>query len=320
MVKKYSAERKINNLKRLPLTALRTFEAAARLESFKDAADELNVSVTTVSNQIRMLEREWGCLLFNRMTRQVVLTEIGQSLSRVVRGSFEAIVREIDFHIGPKRYSVSMAVGPMFGARWLMPRLLSFRTEFPSIDLVLRRGRRVSSANDMPAAVVVDWGVGDWVGLEVEPLMKIRYAPVMAPGLLPDPLGPITATDLIELPILHQQDKSEWRAWLDKVGVNTSDFKTSMVIDDSNVAIQAALLAQGVLLGIFPFVQDDVEKGHLLKPFEEELVPEKSYFILTRPGSRRLPEVAALCDWLHREANAYALQYPYTRMFPATEK
>ena len=85
--------------RRLPLTALRTFEAAARLESFKDAAQELGVSATTVSNQIRMLERDWRCLLFVRKTRQVVLTETGQALGQVIAQSFDAIAREIDYHI-----------------------------------------------------------------------------------------------------------------------------------------------------------------------------------------------------------------------------
>jgi LysR family glycine cleavage system transcriptional activator len=85
--------------RRLPLTALRTFEAAARLQSFKDAAQELGVSATTVSNQIRMLERDWRCLLFVRKTRQVVLTETGQALGQVIAQSFDAIAREIDYHI-----------------------------------------------------------------------------------------------------------------------------------------------------------------------------------------------------------------------------
>lgn len=300
--------------KRLPLTALRTFEAAARLESFKDAAEELGVSATTVSNQIRMLEKDWGCLLFVRMTRQVVLTEIGHSLGRVVRQSFDSIAQEIEFHIAAKRHSVSMAVGSIFGARWLMPRLSAFRQDLPKLDLVLRRGRRITSPNDMPAAVVVDWGMGDWTGLDVEPLMKICYSPVIAPKLMGSHKSFKSPRDLARFPAIHQQDRSEWRAWLNAAGVGDLAFQDETIIEDSNVALQAAVMEQGVALGIFPFVQDDVDRGLLAKPFVQEIVPAKTYYILTRPGARQRREIASVCDWLRQQADDYAKIYPFTRV------
>jgi LysR family glycine cleavage system transcriptional activator len=299
--------------RRLPLTGLRIFEAAARLESFKDAADELGVSATTVSNSIRALERQWGSALFVRMTRQVVLTEFGQSLARVVRQSFDAIAQEVEHHVASRRVAVSMAVGSIFGARWLMPRLSRLRRALPHLDLTLRRGRRVTSPNDMPAAVVVDWGVGDWPGLEAEPLMRIDYAPVVAPSLLAQGGALRTPRDLARLTALHQQDRSEWRAWLDRAGVGDLTFAEEMIIEDSNVATQAALLGQGVALGIFPFVQEDVDAGRLTCPFDCRLAPAKSYHLLTRPGARQRPEIAAVCEWLRREAQAYAVQWPGTR-------
>lgn len=301
----------MKKFKRLPLTALRTFEAAARLESFKEAAEELGVTATTVSNQIRMLEKDWGCLLFVRMTRQVVLTEIGQSLGRVVRQSFESISQEVEFHIAAKRQSVSMAVGSIIGARWLMPRLNAFRTDLPKIDLVLRRGRRITSPNDMPAAVVVDWGIGDWNGLDVEPLMKIRYSPVIAPKLIKGRQSLKSPRDIARFTAIHQQDRSEWRSWLNIVGFSDLSFHDETIIEDSNLALQAVLMEQGIALGIFPFVQDDVDRGLVIKPFNQELMPEKSYYILTRPGARQRREVAAVCDWLHQQVQDYAKIYPY---------
>ena len=86
-----------------------------------------------------------------------------------------------------------------------------------------------------------------------------------------------------------------------------------MVIEDSNVATEAALLGQGVALGIFPFVQEDVDAGRLVRPFDLRLAPVKAYHLLTRPGARRRPEIAAVCDWLQREALAYAVEWPRTR-------
>lgn len=301
---------------RLPLAALRTFEAAVRLESFKEASEELGVSATTVSNQIRMLEAKWGCQLFLRSTRQVIPTEIGQSLGRVVRQSFEAIQQEIENHIADRRVSVSLAVGAIFAARWLMPRLDQLRRDLPRIELTLRRGRRVTSPNDMPATVVVDWGLGDWPGLESEPLMRIEYSPVLAPALLGSLGSPASPEGLSSLAILHQQDRSEWASWLQQAGVSAIGLRDEMIIEDSHVATQAALLGQGAVLGILPFVSEDLERGLLVQPFEHRLKPAKAYHLLTRPGARKRPEVEAVCNWLKKAARDYAEQWPYTRPEP----
>ena len=215
--------------------------------------------------------------------------------------------------VATRRVAVSLAVGSIFGARWLLPRLGRLRRELPHLDLTLKRGRRVTSPLDMPAAVVVDWGTGDWPGLESEPLMRIDYAPVIAPALLQS-TGPLHAPrDLARHTALHQQDRSEWRAWLELAGEPGLPFAEEMIIEDSNVATEAALLGQGVALGIFPFVQDDVEAGRLVRPFEQRLEPVRTYHLLTRPGARRRPEIAGVCDWLRREAAAYALHWPATR-------
>ncbi len=310
-VKTLALQRKARQ--RLPLTALRTFEAAVRLESFKDAAEELSVSATTVSNQIRMLEAQWGCQLFVRAIRQVTPTEIGQSLGRVIQQSFDAISQEIEYHVTHRRTTVSLAVGAIFAARWLMPRLGQLRRDLPRIELTLRRGRRVTSPNDMPATVVVDWGLGDWPGLESEPLMRIEYAPVMAPSLMLQAQGEISPKDLAHFPILHQQDRSEWAGWLARVGESDLQLSDEMIIEDSHVATQAALLGQGVVLGILPFVSDDIEAGRLIQPFEQRLQPAKAYHLLTRPGARNRPEVQAVCDWLRQAAGEYVRQWPLTK-------
>ncbi len=151
---------------RLPLTALRTFEAAARHESFKAAAEELGLSPTTVSNQIRGLERDWGCKLFERRTWQVVLTDTGRSLSRVVHDAFAAIRAEIEARVGPARTPVTLAAGPIFAARWLSPRLTRFHRIAPEVELILHHGARITGAAAMTTDLAVDWGEGAWSGLD----------------------------------------------------------------------------------------------------------------------------------------------------------
>lgn len=289
---------------RLPLTALRTFEAAARLQSFKDAADELCVTPTTVSNQIRQLERDWGRLLFVRKTRQVVLTDTGRSLARVVGASFEAIRAEIEGQIAVTRKPVTLAVGPIFASRWLIPRLGRFRAAHPGIELILHHGPRITSAENMTTPVAIDWGHGDWTGLDAHHLFGIRYVPVLSPALAAARGGIARPGDLLRFPIIHQHDRTEWNAWAKLAGLRDLETAENAVIDDSNVVTEAAIDGQGVALGIFPFLDKDVAHGRLIRPFDIELEPTRSYHLLVRHGALKNAEIAALCEWLRAEGAA----------------
>lgn len=286
----------------LPLTALRTFEVAARRLSFKDAADELCVSATTVSNQIRQLEADWKCKLFIRKTRAVVLTDEGRSLSQVVTRAFDDIRAEVEVHMNPGRKSVTLAVGPIFGSRWLVPRLEQFRKDHPRIDLVLRDSPRITDAAMMTSHLAVDWGTGDWLGLNSQKLLDITYSPVVRADLVDARGGLNIPADIARFPLIHQRDKSEWAAWFKLVGVDDFEPVSETIIRDSNMVLQAALDGQGVSLGVFPFVREDVESGRLFKPFDADLTPERSFYLLSRPSSPRTREVSVVQDWLLKEA------------------
>lgn len=286
----------------IPLNKLRSFEAAARRLSFKDAADELRVSATSVSNHIRELEQAWGCRLFVRKTRQVVLTDTGRSLSRVISRALDDIRAEIEAHTAGPRRRVTLAVGPIFGARWLVPRLGHFRKQHPKIDLVLLHGPRITNADDMTAAVAVDWGSEDWIGLESVRLLDIVYKPVVSPALLRNRGALKTPADLARFPIIHQHDRTEWNAWLEIAGAKGLILSEEVVATDSNIVMQAAIDGQAVALGIFPFIETEVAAGRLVCPFPDELRPRRSYYLLTRPGARRTPEIRAVCAWIEAEA------------------
>lgn len=286
----------------LPLTALRTFEVAARRLSFKDAADELCVSATTVSNQIRQLEADWKCKLFIRKTRAVVLTDEGRSLSQVVTRAFDDIRAEVEVHMNPGRKSVTLAVGPIFGSRWLVPRLEQFRKDHPKIDLVLHDSPRITDAAMMTSHLAVDWGTGDWSGLNSQKLLDITYSPVVRADLVDACGGLNHPADIARFPLIHQRDKSEWAAWFKLASVDDFEPVSETIIRDSNMVLQAALDGQGVSLGVFPFVREDVEAERLVKPFDADLTPERSFYLLSRPSSARTREVSVVQDWLLKEA------------------
>jgi len=287
---------------RLPLTALRSFEAAARLLSFKAAAEELRVTPTSVSNQIRQLELDWGCLLFVRKTRKVFLTDAGRSLARVMSRAFDDIRAEVETHISSNRKTVTLAVGPIFGARWLIPRLSKFYRLNPNIELVLHHSPRITDVEQLVATVAVDWGIGDWQGLNAHRLLDVIYRPVLSPSLLAECGGLTSPADLARYPIIHQWDREEWNAWLKLVGQPDLRFVRETVTRDSNLALQAAMEGQGVVMGTFPFVLGEVASGRLVCPFETELHPARGYYLLNRPGARSVPAVNAVCAWIEAEA------------------
>ena len=286
----------------LPLAALRTFESAARHLSFKQAAEELCVSATTVSNQIRRLEQELGCKLFIRRTRAVVLTDAGRSLSRVLSRSLEDIRLEVETHMRARRKSVSLAVGPIFGSRWMIPRLDRFGEDLPGIDIELRNSPRITDASMMTADIAIDWGIGQWVGLENTPLFEIVYSPVLSPALA-ERLGmPTCPEEVARFPVIHQQDRHEWQEWLKVAGCAGMPLTDKATIVDTNVVIQAAIAGQGMALGIFPFCQSEVDSGRLIKPFDIDLTPTRSFHLLTRPGARQRREIDEVCKWMIKEA------------------
>ena len=284
--------------RRLPLTALRTFEAAARHLSFKSAAEELFVSATTVSNQIRQLEKDWECKLFHRQTRAVVLTDAGRSLAKVLSSAFEDIRAEVDLHSSASRKTVTIAVGPIFGSRWLGPRLSKLAQEHPDIELVVHHGRRITSASQMTTEIAVDWGMGDWNKLEATKLMDTYYSPIVLEQdkMLSQP------SDLANWHIIHQHDRSEWINWFAQAGCPNLHPKSEVVIVDSNMVQRAVKDGQGVALGVFPLMGGDVEKGQLAKPFIIDLAPSRAFYLLTPIGARQRKEVRIVCEWIKEQA------------------
>lgn len=287
---------------RLPLTALRTFEAAARLQSFKRAAEELCVTATTVSNQVRALERDWNIALFERKPRQLLLTDAGRSLSQVVSQAFADISAEIETNINVSKKTITLAIGPAFGSRWLIPRLNRFRHNHPDIELILHHSPRIRDVRELTTDIAVDWGDGGWSGLEATHLLDIVYAPVLSRSLI-EKRGAITqAADILKFPIIHQFDQSEWRAWFALAGIDDVVIDDETIITDSNVITQAALDGQGVALGIFPLIQNEVDAGRLIRPLPLHLKPKRAYYLLTPPDTRSKAEIDKVCQWLESEA------------------
>jgi LysR family glycine cleavage system transcriptional activator len=234
----------------------------------------------------------------------VVLTDVGRSLAQVVHRAFDEIRTEIEAQVTLAKKTVTLAVGPIFASRWLIPRLNRFRRQQPDIELVLHHGPRISGVENMNTDIAVDWGTGNWSGLESSHLMNIRYIPVLSPILAQQKGGLNKPAELARFTILHHFDRSEWDAWLQLADTPDLELADETVIDDSNVILQAAIDGQGVALGIFPFIQTEIDNGRLICPLDITLDPTRSYHLLTRPGAPKNAEVEAVCNWLQKESNS----------------
>lgn len=274
--------------------ALKTFEAAARHLSFKYAAQELCVTATAISHQIKTLEALLGFVLFKRKVRRIELTDQGYELFNALRKAFDDIDDTINqIETRSKRDVVTLGLGPIIGARWLAPRLGDFWETHPGIDLRLHHITFPLQKSADLFDLAIAWGDGHWPQMEVTPFIGIKLTPVMSPQLP----QPVDAVDLLQQVLIHERNRKGWQQWFAQAGVEY-DGTTGTTIDDANLVLQATLNGQGVSLGILPFVSEDLRNGRLVRPFDLSIDPELSYYLIYRNKSLNKPAVEVVRDWL----------------------
>ncbi|WP_087001494.1 transcriptional regulator GcvA [Rhizobium sullae] len=291
-----------------PLSALRAFEAAARHGSFKRAASELAVTPTAVSHQIRALEEHVGIALFERRTRQVVLTDAGAQLYPVLRDGFDAFAEVIERLTRRRsRAQVTISATIAFTARWLVPRVTAFRALHPNIDLQLQASDEVVNLDSVGVDIAIRYGTGPYPSFSVTPLFADRFAPVFNPMLKVASVADFAQWPLIDFQWRRRHpDNPTWSRWFAEAGLPEPREPAQLRFSDESHAIQAAVAGQGIALASLALVKDELAAGQLVQPFGP-LIAGFRHHVLTRPGESA-PEIAATVQWLQAEA-AVAL-YP----------
>lgn len=288
----------------LPLTALRTFESAARLQSFKAAAEELAVTPTAVSHQIRTLENWLGVALFERLARGVRLTECGERLFGSLHGALLDIVQSVaQLRPQPSTGSLTLSTTPAFAALWLIPRLGQFYQAHPGIKVRVETSTELLDLqHDASIDLVIRYGYGSHSSLHSQCLLDERFGVYGAPGLLAA-LDPARLT-LITVRWRNSQlyDRS-WKAWCEAAGESWLEHAELREYDEEHYALQAAIAGQGLVLASNVLVSQSLAMG-LLQPLRPDItVPGANYTALCVPGRERHPPVKAFFDWLN-EASA----------------
>ncbi|ARP93373.1 LysR substrate-binding domain-containing protein [Bordetella genomosp. 13] len=284
---------------RLPsLSALRAFEAAARLRSFKQAAEELSVTATAISHRIRVLENDLDLRLFVRKTRAVELTPAGQALYQSVHEGFAAISAGVERLRPRARPSVTLSTTPAFAARWLVPRLAAFQAAHPSFDLRVHASDDPVDLQGGGADLAIRYGAGDYPGMRSTLLMRDRYAPVASPALRVARPADLRKHALIHFD-WHRRLPVEltWAAWARAARQTRLEVSTGIRYSDESHAIQAAVAGQGVALVSMVLVRDELELG-LLEARLEPALEGLAYFVLRPAQSARSRAAEAVEAWL----------------------
>ena len=285
---------------RLPLTALRSFEVAGRLQSFTGAAEELFVSQAAISRQIRELEATLGHPLFERRHRSVVLTRDGENLLRVLTESFDRIDDALaSITAQPAEARVTISCEPTFAALWLVPNLIEFRTLHPEIEVRIDSDAHVIEfrANEALLAIRHGSARGEWPRTEARLLMSTEMAPVAAPSLLANGTPLTVPEDIRQFELLHEENRHGWAEWFRQAGATGGSSGRGPLFADGALVLHSALRGHGVALADLGFVQDDLRDGRLVQPFATQ-ISFGAYYLVARNFSALPKPAAALADWI----------------------
>jgi LysR family transcriptional regulator, glycine cleavage system transcriptional activator len=282
------------------LKAIKTFQIAARHSSFAGAADELCITPSAVSHQIKTLETQLGLPLFSRGARALALTDAGARYLEQIDDLFmrlDAVTEQLRARFG--RSSVRLHVPAYFASEMLLPRLSEFSQLHAGIDLRIETQGVHGRAHASEADISVVVGTGPWNhGLVAHPLFAQALVPAASPGLLAE--KPVrTYEDLNSHTLLvHEARRDDWDRWASAVGMKALQPAQIVRIDSMSAATRAAEKKIGVALLPAGLSRRKFAQGRLVRVFDDELVTQENYTLLVRAEDGNRDDIRALCAWL----------------------
>jgi len=283
---------------KLPLNALRVFEAVATRLSFTDAAQALEVTPAAVSSHIKSLEELLETPLFYRHSRSVRLSPQGAQLLPGVQRGLAELGHAVD-QLRRHRQSgvLNISLLGSFLQKWLLLRLGDFYQKYPDVDLRFNASRELVDFMRSDFHAAVRYGAGEWSGLKAERLLDDWVFPVASPALVAQHGQVQTISDLAKYPLLHSPSEP-WQDWLRRVGGDTTRAERGPVLDDSAAVLAAAELGQGLALARWSLVAGDLAAGRLIRPVKQSVRQKSAYYFVAPPHQFELPKVLHFRDWL----------------------
>jgi DNA-binding transcriptional LysR family regulator len=291
------------------LDLLQGFEAAARHLSFTKAGEELFITQSAVSRQIKELEDQLGVELFHRRHRALVLTDAGQQLyaaAAQVLTTMRTATSRLRTQKGKRPLAVTTTAS--FAALWLIPRLAGFRRTHPEVDVRIHADTRVNDLERDGLDLAIRHGPAQLAGPNAVRLFGEKVFPVCSPKLIKKlPLR--EPADLKNHTLLQYDDPDarhpwlHWKTWLEVAGIADLKPAGTLTFSGYEQIIPAAVAGHGVALGRTPLVKDLLASKELIAPFKSAADPARAYFAIVSKNAEGRPEVADFVNWLREEAS-----------------
>ena len=296
---------------RLPsLNGLRAFEAAARHLSFTNAAQELNVTQTAISHQIKRLELELGVRLFVRQNRALALTPQARDYLPGVRAAFNDLRLATDRLLRKDNDRVlTVSTLASLAAKWLLPRLSAFQEAHPGIDVRITTSMALVDFRDGDVDAAIRYGRGQWPGLRADWLTADQLFPVCSPKLLEGKHPLRCPEDLAHHALLHSSGgyDDDWRLWLTAAGLPADLSKQpGLAFDMIFMTLQAAIDGYGVAMGRTTYVEADLANGRLIVPFKMTLPADAGFYLVSPEATAETRKLKLFRDWLLGSVKAKA--------------
>lgn len=280
-----------------PLYPLRSFEAAARLSSFTLAAEELSISQSAVSHQVKALESYFGVQLFYRSRGSIRLTAEGTKVFAACETAFNQLtkIREI-LPESDIQGTLTLCSPPLFFNWWLLPKLRLFSEQYPKVRfrfLHFARGMR-PTPHEVDVAVI--WGAPIWDGFKGARMLEMEYCPVAHPDVAADLPERFTPAVLERNVLLHLYDHRGWASWLAAAGYADVPADTGWVFQEPGMMMEAAANGQGIALGPFPVLDEVVKAGRLERLFGLS-ASRNTYYLAVSSRSADKPAIRLFWNW-----------------------
>ena len=287
------------------LAGLRGFEAAARLLSFTLAAQELHLTQSSISRQIKTLESQVGKALFRRQIRQLALTPAGLRLYRIVHAALADIDRTVtEVRAVRQRKQITLTTFASFASLMLVPRLALFSERHPDIDIRIDAVDEVRDLESEGIDVALRYCPNAQAPRDAILLLEEHMTPALSPSLLAR-IGPLKKPrDLARTTFLIQDHDGpydefhSWERWFRQMGQQVPADTPSISFNFTYQAVEAAVRSQGVMLAPVVYIREHVKRGELVCPFPMMMSSPHGYYLITNPASAGLPHVAAFTRWL----------------------
>lgn len=297
-------------LRALPsLDFLRGFEAAARRLSFTLAAEELFLTQSALSRQIKALEEALGVPLFERRHRALALTDAGAAFHRAVKDALEALAAAAErARSGGRAPGLTLSTTVSFASLWIIPRLATFRERHPDVEVYVSADDRVVDLSRGDVDVAIRYLPDSAAPEGAFRLFGDRMTPVASPRVARGDIPLKHPADLARHVLLHLDDIEgrtpwlDWRSWLVSNGEPGLKPAGSLRFRLYDQVVQAAVRGQGVALGRLPMIAELLRDGSLVAPFARKYDTARGYFAIVSPYANDRDDVAAFVRWLAEEA------------------